>query len=64
MGCIRSQWLTSEDTSCTDVSIILLNMYNSIMYAEGNVGGIIDIPVIEWTFENDCIHVSHDMRNK
>ena len=33
----------------------------SILYTEGNTGGIINIPIIEVTFENDYIHILHDI---
>ena len=39
-------------------------MDNSILHTEGNACGIITTPVIECTFENEYIHVSHDMSKK
>ena len=56
-----SGWLTTEDTSCTNNSIIFLNLDNSILHISGNAYGIIAIPVIECTFENYYIHLSHDL---
>ena len=56
-----SEWLTTEDTSCTNNSIIFLNLDNSILHISGNAYGIIAIPVIECTFENYYIHLSHDL---
>ena len=56
-----SEWLTPEETSSRNSPISFLNMDNSIMYTESNACGIIAIPVIESTFENYYIHVSHDI---
>ena len=39
----------------------LINVDNIIFYTEGNACGIIAIPVIETTLENDYIHVFHDL---
>ena len=36
-------------------------MDNSILYSEGNECGIISIPVIVCTCENDYIHVQQDI---
>ena len=59
-----SEWLNAKVISCTNASIVLLNMDNRIMYTKGNTCGIIDIPVIEFTFESYYIYVSHDMSKK
>ena len=53
--------LTSEETSCINDSITLLNVYNSILYTEGNACGIITISVIEITFKNYYIYVMYDL---
>ena len=60
-GVIWSEGLISEETSCTNVSNILLNMDNGILYTEGNAFVINDMHAIECTFENDYIHVSNDL---
>ena len=36
---------------------------NSIIDSEGNACGIIAIPIIESAFDNDYIHVFHDLPN-
>ena len=63
-GGIWSEWLYDEETCCTNSSTILLNVDNSIMYTEVNLCGIIYIPFIEITLENDYIYVLHDLSNK
>ena len=60
-GSRKSGWLNAEETSCKNDSITLLNVDNSIEHTEGNVCGIIAIPIIESTFYNDYIHVFHDL---
>ena len=45
-------WLTSEDKSCTNSSITLFNVDNSILDTEGSVFGTIVITLIEITFDN------------
>ena len=56
-------WLTVEETSCKNTSINYFNniVDNSNLHAEGNACGIIAVPRIESTFENDYTHVLHDL---
>ena len=44
----------------TKKTIAFLNIDNSTLYNEGNTCGIIYIPIIEGTFDNDYIHILHD----
>ena len=59
-------WLTTEGESYKNASITYFNdsVDNSIMDAEVNACGIIAIPSIEVTFENDHINVLHDLLKK
>ena len=54
-------WLTNGKTSCKNASIAYFNNSadNSILDAKYNACGIIAIPIIEITFDNDHIHVLH-----
>ena len=56
-------WLTTGETICKNALITYFNdsVNNSILYAEGNAYDIIAIPTIERTFDNDHIHVLHDI---
>ena len=56
-------WLTAEEKICKEAPINYFNDSgdNSILDAEGNACGIIAIPSIESTFDNDHIHVLHDL---
>ena len=56
-------WLTGEETSCANASITSFNdsVDNSVLDSEFNSYGIIDILIIEITFDNDWIHVLHDL---
>ena len=58
-----SEWFTAEETSCMNDSINLINVDNSTVYTKGNAYGIIYIPIIESTFENDYIHILHYLSN-
>ena len=42
-------------------SINFLNVDEGILNNEGNTHGVISVPVIEITFENYYIHISHDI---
>ena len=42
-----------------NASANLLNVDNITLYTEGNVRGIIAIPVTESTFDNDYTHIIH-----
>ena len=55
------EWSISGETSCKNASIAYFSdsIDNSILYAEGNACGILSIPIIEITFDNDHIHVFH-----
>ena len=52
-------WFTDGDTSCMNASINLPNVDNSTLYTEGNVCGIIAIPVVESTFDKEYINIIH-----
>ena len=58
-------WLTAEETSYENASTAYFNdsSDNSILDAEGNACGIIFIPSIESTFDNDHIHVFNDLKS-
>ena len=43
-----------------NASITPLNVDNSILDGESNAYGMISIPMIEITFDNEYIHVLHD----
>ena len=58
---IRSGWFTAEHTICKNALINFLNIDNSTIYTEVNAHGIIAISIIECIFENDYIHISHDL---
>ena len=45
------QPLTAQETSCTNVLIIYLNIDNSILYTKGNACGITDILIIKSTLQ-------------
>ena len=62
-GNIWYEWFFAKETSCNNASKDYFNasVDNSIMDDEGNACGIIDIPWIEITFDNDHIHVLHDL---
>ena len=59
-------WLTAEENVYKNHSITYFNdsIDNSIRDAEGNTCGIIAIPSIERTFDNDHIYVLHDLTNQ
>ena len=59
-------WLTSKEKIFTNASITSFDdtVDNSILDAEGNVCGIITKPIIETTFDNDYIHVLHDITKR
>ena len=59
-GIIWSRWLITEEKSCMNASITSLNVDNSILDGESNTYGMISIPMIEITFDNEYIHVLHD----
>ena len=42
---------------------LFLMFITSAMYMEINAGGISAIPIIKNTFDNDYIHILHDMAN-
>ena len=56
-------WLTSEKNIYKNASINYFNdsAEKSILDDEGNACGIIATPSIEITFDNDYIHVLHDL---
>ena len=56
-GGILYGWLATEETSCTNYSITVINVDNSTLYTEFNECVFISIPIIEGTFENDYIYI-------
>ena len=50
-GSIGSGWLTAEEKSCTNASVTLPNVDDSILHTEGNTCGTIAIPIIKSTSE-------------
>ena len=56
----------AKETSCGNGSIAYFDdsIDNSILDAEGKVCGIINIPIIEITFDNDHTHVLHYLPNQ
>ena len=55
-----SGWLTSGSGKNSSIAYFNYSVDKIIMDAEGNSCGIIFIPSIEITFENDYIHVLHN----
>ena len=62
-GGIWYWWLTAGEKSWKNASITYFNdrIDNSILYAEGNSCELFAMPVIEITFDNDYIHLLHDL---
>ena len=56
-------WVTAEETIFKNASITYFNYIvdNIILDDEGNACGIIVIPIIGSNFDNDYIHVWHDL---
>ena len=65
-GSIWYGWLTSENTSFKNDSITYFNdsVDKSILDGEVNVCGIIAIVIIESNFDNDNIHMLHDLTKR
>ena len=60
------EWFAAKETSFKNASIAYLNyrLNNSSLDAEEKACGIITISIIESTFENDHIHVLHDLQKQ
>ena len=58
-GCRWYEWFAAGETSCNNDSITYFNYIvdNSILDAESNSCGIISIPSIKSTLDNDHIHI-------
>ena len=57
------EWFVSEEKGCNNDSTAYFNdgVDNSIIDSEGKACGIIAIPSIGITFDNENIHVLHDL---